>query len=422
MDMIRSARLTKRARGRGKKDFLENILPPYLDYVKEKRQQDLSKLSTSELIEELDSRITRVLDEFGKESLKPGFFGGVALGALEGLLVQLMGEEKGVQLSRTLVMALEEDTTIEQNIMLHRVAGGEISMDEFLERFGHRTIGEMELSEPRWHEDSGFLHNTVSSLNTPGMRSPEEIHKENTVRRKEAEEALKTILPEYGGASFREEIVENMKEAQELLPYRETAKHYLMMGYDLVRRAIRELDRRWKTGGDVFFLRLDELQKFETETDTLRQKISERKKFRSAARTLSPAEVIASDDLDKLGLPEEFEAASELKGDPVAAGAAEGPAAVVFDPRQAGDPGAGYILVCPSTDPGWTSLFVRAAGLVVERGGALSHGAIVARDFGIPAVVCPNATARIKNGERIRVDGNRGTIVICDNAEKSESA
>ncbi len=103
-----------------------------------------------------------------------------------------------------------------------------------------------------------------------------------------------------------------------------------------------------------------------------------------------------------------------LDGAPAAPGAASGPARIVFDPRQAGDIGVGYVLVCPSTDPAWTSLFINAAALVVERGGILSHGAIVARDFGIPAVVCPNATRRIPAGAVVRVDGNEGRVTILE--------
>ena len=86
----------------------------------------------------------------------------------------------------------------------------------------------------------------------------------------------------------------------------------------------------------------------------------------------------------------------------------------VFDPTQAGDMGNDYILVCPSTDPGWTPLFVNARGLIVERGGILSHGAIVARDFGIPAVVCERATELIPDGTRIEIDGNQGAINLLD--------
>jgi rifampicin phosphotransferase len=74
---------------------------------------------------------------------------------------------------------------------------------------------------------------------------------------------------------------------------------------------------------------------------------------------------------------------------------------------------AGYILVCPTTDPAWVPLFVSATGLVMETGGVLSHGAIVAREFGLPAVAgLPGITSRLKTGQRLRVDGGKGTVTI----------
>ena len=93
---------------------------------------------------------------------------------------------------------------------------------------------------------------------------------------------------------------------------------------------------------------------------------------------------------------------------------AKGKARIVRDPHQAQELGTEYILVCPSTDPGWTTLFLNAVGLVVERGGMLSHGAIVARDFGIPAVLCPGATKRLEDGAIIQVDGNSGKIFVVE--------
>ena len=86
----------------------------------------------------------------------------------------------------------------------------------------------------------------------------------------------------------------------------------------------------------------------------------------------------------------------------MAPGVATGTARVVDNPQEIGELGSDYVLVCASTDPGWTPLFLNARGLIVERGGVLSHGAIVARDFGIPAVSCPNATRLLKDGDSVR--------------------
>jgi pyruvate,water dikinase len=123
-------------------------------------------------------------------------------------------------------------------------------------------------------------------------------------------------------------------------------------------------------------------------------------------------DVISSDKLDDLGLPRQIDAASELEARSLAAGVANGTAHIVFRPGDAKDLGDDCILVCPSTDPSWTALFTTIRGLIVERGGVLSHGAITARDFSIPAVACPDATQIIKAGVKVRVDGDRGHISI----------
>ena len=92
---------------------------------------------------------------------------------------------------------------------------------------------------------------------------------------------------------------------------------------------------------------------------------------------------------------------------------AEGPALVLEAPPEGGAGLEGYILVCPSTDPDWVPLFVHARGLVMESGGVLSHGAIVAREFGLPAVAgLPGVTRRLRTGQRVRVDGGQGTVTL----------
>jgi pyruvate,water dikinase len=187
-----------------------------------------------------------------------------------------------------------------------------------------------------------------------------------------------------------------------------------MMGYELLRQAILELARRWQLGRDVFFLRLEELERFEKQREELLETAAQRLiRWQSFQRLDLPA-AIDSRNLDRLGIPQTYESAEELQGEPVAGGVATGTARVVFDPGEERDLGSEFILVCPSTDPGWTALFVNARGLIVERGGVLSHGAIVARDFAIPAVVCAGATSRIKDGSTLQLDGNRGVIGIME--------
>lgn len=101
-----------------------------------------------------------------------------------------------------------------------------------------------------------------------------------------------------------------------------------------------------------------------------------------------------------------------LSGSPVSPGVAEGIVHVLFDPRDA-QLAPGEILVCPGTDPSWTPLFLTAGGLVMEVGGLMTHGSVVAREYGIPAVVgVHEATQRLQTGQRVRVDGTAGRVVV----------
>jgi pyruvate,water dikinase len=403
--------------GRGRcgaaRRFEAKVLPPFLKQIDAEKADKLESLSDAALLERLHARCASHLGAFAAETLRPGFFGALAFASLEAMLAQLMGEQAGAELARTLTLALEGDVTFEQDALLYRVAQGQADLMQFLTRFGHRGIGEMELSVPRWREQPGYLEQTVSRLRTTPGRSPEEIHNQSEERAREAQSRLPDTLKQWGGSSFREKIEHDLADARALLPYRESGKFYLMMGYEQIRRVLEEFARRWDLGRDLYFLHLVELSRWPVEAAALREKIVERKLRWQALQKLDLRDQIDSAKLDGLGLPQPLDASqSELVGTAMAPGVASGPARVVHDPHQAGDLGTGYVLVCPSTDPGWTPLFLGARGLVVERGGVLSHGAIVARDFGIPAVACPNATRLIRAGASVRVDGNSGRVVL----------
>jgi pyruvate,water dikinase len=183
---------------------------------------------------------------------------------------------------------------------------------------------------------------------------------------------------------FLVELRTAVSELHTLLGLRETAKHYLMMGYAVLRRILVELDRRHNLSGGIFFLVPEELPRLVRGEDPTAL-IAMRRRRRAAALSLEVPQVLFSDDLQAIGRPLVLPDADALQGVPLSAGVAEGPALVLHEP--AGDvPPESYILVCPSTDPAWVPLFVQARGLVMETGGVLSHGAIVAREFGLPAV------------------------------------
>jgi len=405
--MFRARSLTRRARREAVRRFREVVLPPYLDYVRAKRRQDLSELGTDALIGELHERLARVMDEFGKESLKPGYFGGIARAQLQDRLAQLLGPREGERLTNVLTSGLDGNVTVEQNVMRWRVARGEQSRQAFLEQYGHRAVGEMELANPRYRE-------APPAFEPARGESPEALHRKTAEARREAMRALPALLEECGGSCFREDVESLAREAQELLPYREIGKGYLMMGYELIRLVLLELGQRLGIRGDVFFLRLDELGRFERERERLMPAVGERKVRWRSYQKLDLPDAIDSAELDELGLPRRLTGAAELDAVPLSAGVFDGTVRIVRHPAEAGNLPADCVLVCPSTDPAWTALFTRIKGLVVERGGVLSHGAITARDFGLPAVACPDATGILEDGARIRVDGDRGRVTIIE--------
>ena len=212
------------------------------------------------------------------------------------------------------------------------------------------------------------------------------------------------------GARDARELEDRLNLVRRYMHFREDGKYYLMLGYDLLRDVVVEMGRRLDIGDEVFQLGLEEL------FDALRvgfaphHLINQRKILYAAESKLALPFIIDSAAIETLGQPPKLSTAASHQAFAVSAGHAIGPARIVFSPDSASDLGKGYILICPSTDPNWTPLFVNAAGLVLECGGTLSHGAVVAREMNIPAVVLSGATQLFKEGEEITVDGRHGSI------------
>jgi len=401
-------------------DFVRKELHAYLD---ETAATPLHQFDDAAIIAEFTRRRDWVLGPLAAESLLPGYFGGLALSRLMRWLTQLLGPRDGERLAVDLTAGLDGDVTVEQNVSLDAVAHGERSLAQFLAEFGHRAASEMELAEPRWNEDPTPLEQLAGRMRTSQGPRPGERHAQQYVLREQAEDDLPQTLAAAGGSSLRERIAPHLAEARILLPYRETGKFHLMRGYATLRQPLVELARRWQLGRDLFFLQVDELSEFPAKSAELRERIARRKLRWQAQQRLPVTEIIDSEHLELLG--EVAAPPSALSGTdrptewtarPLASGVAIGHVVIVREPAEAGELPADFILVCPSTDPGWTPLLVGARGLIVERGGVLSHGAIVARDFGIPSVVLERATELLPPGAKVEIDARQGRVRLIEEA------
>jgi pyruvate,water dikinase len=222
--------------------------------------------------------------------------------------------------------------------------------------------------------------------------------------------------------------------AQRLAPYREDALFYLGAAWPLLRRFALELGQRLAEAGslgtadDVFFLESEELEMAitaravgETRPDLVRLS-RDRRALREEQRRLHPPAAVpptaglqwgpidlSSRETQRRNLAD----ATTLQGFAVSPGRVTAPASVIHSPADFGQMEPGTILVCPTTTPAWTPLFAQARGLVTDIGGILAHGSIVAREYGIPAVMgTGNATQRITSGQEITVDGSAGTVTL----------
>jgi pyruvate,water dikinase len=198
----------------------------------------------------------------------------------------------------------------------------------------------------------------------------------------------------------------------------EAVRHLAVVRAMLLEVADRLVDRGvLDTRDDVFFLDLDELETITRDTSALdvRSLVATRHRERAINEAMTPPPIVIGGviDPDDVAAAAAVEPSDVLTGIAVSPGCVRGPARVILRATDDAHVRAGEILVAPFTDPGWTPYFVPAAGIVMDMGGLLSHGSIVARELGKPAVVNVGpATRTIRNGQTIEVDGDNGEVRI----------
>ncbi|TGE39889.1 pyruvate, phosphate dikinase [Desulfosporosinus fructosivorans] len=287
----------------------------------------------------------------------------------------------------------------------------------FLTEFGHRGTDELDIINPRWGESPAYLSQTIrNSINTADVSKLKTRQKEIHQR---ALQEVQQKVPVYRRPILKYWLKRGIKGAE----MREMSKSILVRVFGSFRILALELGQRFEERGiiqqqnDIFHCAWSEIFSIlrkEWDGKGLTELVAERKDRRRKMEERS-LPVLITGEVSKHVEPVKLSAGSSLTGFGVASGRAVGRARLIYHPNEGGSLEYGDVLVAPSTDPAWTPLFLRASAVVMETGGVISHGAIVAREYGIPAVVNVLGVMKsISEGQTIEVDGDEGKIVLHD--------
>lgn len=296
---------------------------------------------------------------------------------------------------------------------------------EFVRAHGQRGPNEWDIRALSWEADPRQVLALVDSMRTmPDEASPDARHAVLEARRKESAEQIRAALPDD---TARQGFDTGLRSAAHTIPLREVTKLIAVTTINEVRMAVRELGRRGVAAGlyaaseDVMMLVDDELDSYVAEPAAFRSVIAERLDLYRRLFELEPPFIIDADPPPlptwprRRSGPAAAHAAvgDELRGVGGSAGRYEGIARVVDDLSAAMALEPGEILVAPLTDAAWTPLFLVAGAVVVDVGALNSHAVVVSRELGIPCVLSlADATARLRNGQLLAVDGTAGTVTV----------
>jgi rifampicin phosphotransferase len=291
-------------------------------------------------------------------------------------------------------------------------------LSKFLEKYGHRAVAEIDIGMPRWSEQPAHIIGVLANYLrlTDSQQAPDALFARGSA------DAAAAVVALTERARSRSRVRGwilgfALDRARQLAGLRELPKYFFVLALAQMRRQLaiigEEIARAGtiERGDDIFFLNLHDVRGALAGQDMRDVVRRRRAEYEQELRRRHVPRVLLSD-----GTEPEAQATSNvavdgaLSGTPASAGSVTGRARVILDPVGARlEPGE--ILVAPSTDPGWTPLFLTAGGLVMEMGGANSHGAVVAREYGIPAVVgVAGATSHFVTGQQITVDGTTGLV------------
>lgn len=427
---------------------------PFIDGVKKKVAAILDMDQRDQTDEQLADRFSRMLDDTmkgGGDSILFSLMGMVSFSRLDALCKRWFKEEDMITAPHLMAgagvmdsaaagldlwrLAQEASKSAEVRDIVLGTEDAEACMNAlercadastfvhawntFMRNHGHHARGEIELYTKRWAESPDYILKMVRSyIRSSDIADPLEVYRRRSEESKElAGTARKQLNP------FRRFWFDLwLKRAREGAMVRENAKSALVSYLWAIRLTLLEAGRRLSERGviderdDVFFLEIGELQAIlrGTVPVDLKGLIKNLKEDYELSKSITPPPVVVGKlDLSSFTPTVQGGLSKQMKGLPVSPGIAVGRARVILRSDSDEEMQPGEILVAPFTDPGWTPYFTPAAGIVMDMGGMLSHGSIIAREYGIPAVVNVGpATTVIKTGQMLKVDGAKGEVTI----------
>jgi len=347
--------------------------------------------------------------------------------ALRVKLTKLLGETDASILVSNLSGGSARLASIEPLVDLSKVACGEMSRDEYIARHGHRAPNENELSVPRPYEDPSWLDTQLAELDK--LPDVEAMMANQHVQ-------VDAVWKEFENAHPKEaqKLGKKIDAFTEGLIRRETIRSELTRSVGVMRALFLRAGGLTGLGDDVFFLTHQELVNVLSGDDSSTAYIPARRETYAKLSALPPYPGYIRGRFDPVQwasnphrrtdyfdsqapIPESLTISDTIKGAAGSTGRVEGVVRILNSAKEGDQLQPGEILVASTTNVSWTPLFPRAAAVITDIGAPLSHAAIVAREFGIPAVVgCGTATMRLKTGDRVLVDGGRGIVEILRDA------
>ncbi|ARC32679.1 MULTISPECIES: phosphoenolpyruvate synthase [Bacillus] len=316
---------------------------------------------------------------------------------------------------------IEDDSFLDELVQFKDGEKVRDAIEAFLNKYGMRCSGEIDITKTRWSEKPTtiipMILNNIRDFEAGASKRKFEEGLQEALKREE--ELLDKLQYLADGKQKVEETKRMISIIRNFAGYREYPKYGMINRYFIYKQALlKEAEQLVRNNviteiEDIYYLTFEELHEV-VRTNKLDYKvIHKRKNEYKLYEKLTPPRVITSDGEIIIGKYKRENLPTEaIVGLPVSSGVVEGRARVILNMEDASLED-GDILVTAFTDPGWTPLFVSIKGLVTEVGGLMTHGAVIAREYGLPAVVgVENATKRIKDGQRIRVHGTEGYIEI----------